>query len=71
MPGMMKIAAGARYEISVDGTVRTHRDDREIALEAANVLKPCNPYSIVVVRDLSTGETLEFGASHAIARKHS
>ena len=71
IPDMMKPAEGARYEISVDGTVRIHRDDREIALEAANVLKACNPYSNVVVRDLSTGETLEFGASDAVARKHS
>jgi hypothetical protein len=46
----------ARYEISVDGTVRTHRDAREIAIEAANVLKSRSPYSKVVVRDLWTGE---------------
>jgi len=71
IPDMMKLAEGARYEISVDGTVRAHRDEREIALEAANVLKACHPDSNVVVRDLSTGETLEFGASDAMARKHS
>jgi hypothetical protein len=54
----MKIAERAQYEISVDGTVRTHRDTLEIALEAANVLKACNPYSKVVVSDLSTARRL-------------
>jgi hypothetical protein len=67
----MKVAESARYEISVDGTVRTYRDTRDIALEAANVLKACNPNSNVVVRDLSTGEKNEFGASDGIARKRS
>jgi hypothetical protein len=43
----MQAPQGARYEISVDGTVRTHRDTRETALEAANVLKACNRYSKV------------------------
>ena len=61
----MKIVESARYEISVDGAVRTHRDTREIALEAANVLKACKPYSKVVVCDLSTGEMLEFGTSYS------
>jgi hypothetical protein len=65
MPDMMKIAEHARFEISVDGTIRAHRDAREIALEAANVLKACNPNGKVVVRDLSTGETLEFGVSRS------
>jgi hypothetical protein len=67
----MKIAESARYEISVDGTVRTHRDALEIALEAANVLKACNPHSKVAVRDVSTGETLEFDASRARASRQS
>jgi hypothetical protein len=29
----------ARFAIVVDGVVRTHRDTREAALEAANVLR--------------------------------
>ncbi len=66
----MKIAEGARYEISVDGTVRTHRDAMEIALEVANVLKACHPHSKVVVRDQTTGETMEFEAA-ARARERS
>ncbi len=67
----MKIPEDARYEISVGGTVRTHRDAMEIALEAANVLKACNPYSKVVVRDQTTGKTFEFGASEPTAQKRS
>jgi hypothetical protein len=49
----------ARYEISIDGTVRTHRDARKIAIEAADLLKARSPYSKVVIRDLWTGETTE------------
>lgn len=59
----MKIVEGARYEISVDGAMRTHRDTWEMA----NVLKACRPYSKVVVCDLSTVEMLEFGTSDATA----
>ena len=59
----------ARYEISVDGVVRTHRDSQDIALEAANVLKACSPYSKVVIRDLSNGETMEFSASNVMGPK--
>ena len=49
----------ARYEISIDGTVRTHRDAGEIAIEAADLLKAQSPYSKVVIRDLWTGEAME------------
>jgi hypothetical protein len=49
----------ARYEISIDGTVRTHRDAREIAIEAADLLKARSAYSKVVIRDLWTGEITE------------
>jgi hypothetical protein len=51
------------------GIVRTLRDAQELALEAANVLKACNPHSRVVVRDVLTGVTLEFGASNATGPK--
>lgn len=68
----MKIAKGAGYEISVDGAVRTHRDALEIALEAANALKVCNPHSKIVVRDLTTGQNIEFVPStDAPGRKRS
>jgi hypothetical protein len=59
--------AGARYEISVDGIMRTHRDLREIAVEAANYLKARNPHSKIVIRDLATGETTEVAASLPLA----
>ncbi len=57
---MTRIAEGARYEISVDGTVRTLRGALEIALEAANVLKVCNRYSNVVIRAQTAGKIMEF-----------
>jgi hypothetical protein len=60
---------GSRYEISVDGIVRTHRDSLAIATEAANVLKSCKPYSNVVVRDLLSGELIEPAASAPIASR--
>jgi hypothetical protein len=50
---------GARYAIVVDGTVRTHRDRREAAFEAANVLKALSPYSKVIIRDLQTGKEID------------
>ena len=50
---------GARYGIIVDGSVRTHRNTREAALEAANVLKAINPSSKVVIRDLRTGAEID------------
>jgi hypothetical protein len=48
--------AGARYEIAVDGTPRTHRDHKELATEAATLLKTKNVHSEVTVRDLETGK---------------
>ena len=47
--------SGARYDIIVEGAVRPHRDTREAALEAANVLKALNPDGKIVMRDLQTG----------------
>jgi hypothetical protein len=51
--------SGARYANVVEGIVRAHRDTREVALEAANVLKACRPYSKVVIRDLQTGAEID------------
>ena len=48
---------GARYEITIDGTTRSHRDRKDMALEAAKFLKTKNVHSEVTVRDLETGET--------------
>ena len=47
---------GARFEISIDGTPRTYRDDKAIAIEAAEQLKRKYPHSAVTVENLQTGE---------------
>lgn len=67
------MAESARYEISVDDVVRTHRDSLEIATEAANVLQASKPFSNVVVSDLLTGKLIEAAASlpFASVRGHS
>jgi hypothetical protein len=46
---------GARYAITLDGEVRTHRDTREAAFDVANVLKSLRPHAKVTIRDLQTG----------------
>jgi hypothetical protein len=48
------IGAGARYQIAVDGQPRSNRDDKAIAIEAAEYLK----YKQVTVHDLMTGDTI-------------
>ena len=50
---------GVRYAIVVDGIVRTHRDQLQVAMEAASVLKACRPYGRVVIRDLQTGTEID------------
>jgi hypothetical protein len=45
------------------------RDSQDITLEAANILKACNPHRKLVIRDLSNGETMEFSASNAMGPK--
>ena len=49
---------GARYEITVDGRPRTNRDDKTIAIKAAEYLKHNNPHADVAVRDRMTGDTI-------------
>jgi hypothetical protein len=49
---------GAQFEISIDGTPRTYRDDKAMAIEAAELLKRKHPHSAVVVKALQTGETI-------------
>jgi hypothetical protein len=60
--------SAARYQISIDGVARTHRDLPEIAIEAAKYLKLKNPQSRVVLRDLTTDETtlIDAGSGAAI-----
>ena len=52
-----KVNTGARYEIAINGTPRTYRDCKELAIEAATLLKTKNVHSEVTVRDLETGKT--------------
>jgi hypothetical protein len=48
---------GAQFEISIDGTPRTYRDYKAMAIEAAEHLKRKHPHSAVTVENLQTGET--------------
>ena len=41
-------APGAQFEISIDGTPRTHRDRKPLVIEAAEHLKRKHPYSTIV-----------------------
>jgi hypothetical protein len=56
---MVMTENGARYAITVDGVVRTRRETREAAEEAANVLKALRPYTNVLIRDLQTGVEID------------
>ena len=47
---------GAQFAISIDGVPRTYRDQKELALLAAQILKSRNPNSVVRLKDLKTGE---------------
>lgn len=46
---------GAHFEIKGDGTVRTHRDVRESAIEAARFLQQRSPGAKIEVTDLRDG----------------
>ena len=48
----------ARFEISIDGIPRTYRDQKDLALLAAQILKSRNPNSAVKVKDFETGEEM-------------
>ncbi len=49
---------GAHFEIKVDGIVRTHRDVRETAIEAARFLQQRNPGAKIVITDLRDGSVI-------------
>ena len=51
-----QVNPGANFEITVDGTPRSYRDDPLIAVEAAEYLKTKNPTVEVAIRDIRTGE---------------
>jgi hypothetical protein len=48
-------APAARFEISIDGVPRSHRDRREIAIEAAGRLMAKYPHSAVAVKAFNAG----------------
>jgi hypothetical protein len=48
--------SGARYEIAIDGTPRTHRDREDYALEAAILLKTNLPHSEITIRTCSPAQ---------------
>ena len=49
---------GAQFEISIDGVPRTYRDQKDLALLAAQILKSRNPNSAVKMKDLNSGEEI-------------
>jgi hypothetical protein len=53
-------SAGVVYEIRVDGAVRVHCDDREIAIEAARYLQQRTPAAAITITDLRDGSTVPF-----------
>ena len=52
----MRVVASAQFEISIDGVPRTYRDQKDLALLAAQILKSRNPNSVIKLKDLKTGE---------------
>ena len=48
----------ARFEISIDGIPRTYRDQKDLALLAAQILKSKSPNSVVRLKDLKIGEEI-------------
>ena len=44
-------APAARFEISIDGVPRSHRDRKEMAIEAARWLMAKYPHSAVAVKE--------------------
>jgi hypothetical protein len=55
---MTATASGAHYEIKIDGVVRTHRDVREAAIEAARFLEARNLGATIVITDLRDGSVV-------------
>jgi hypothetical protein len=51
---------GAHFEIKVDGIVRTHRDERDTAIEAARFIQQRSPGVKIAVTDLRDGSAVEW-----------
>ncbi len=57
---MTREATGAQFEIAVDGIVRSHRDFRETAIEAARFQQQRLPAAKITVTDLRDGAVVPF-----------
>jgi hypothetical protein len=55
---------GTRFEISIDGVPRSHRDMIQITIEAAGRLMSKYPHSALVVKDLQNGERVAADYKH-------
>jgi hypothetical protein len=51
---------GAMFEIKVDGVVRSYRDFRETAVEAARFLQQRLPGAKIVITDTRDGSVVAF-----------
>jgi hypothetical protein len=65
---MVQKDIGACFEIRVDGKTRSHRDRKEIAIEAGRYLKQMQPQSEILVRDVRDNSVtvIEEGKSVAL-----
>jgi hypothetical protein len=61
--GMTASASGAQFEIKTDGMTRTHRDERDTAIEAARLLQQRIPGAKIVITDLRDGSVVSFDRS--------
>jgi len=53
----------AQFKIKVDGVVRSHRDVRDTAIEAARFLQQRNPNAKVTITDVRDGSSVSWQAS--------
>ena len=54
----MRVIHSAKFEVSIDGVPRTYRDQKDLALQSAQIPKSRNPNSVVRLKDLKTGEEI-------------
>jgi hypothetical protein len=54
----LETMTGAQFGISIDGVPRTYRDQKDLALLAAQILKSRNPNSVVKLKDLKSGKEI-------------
>jgi hypothetical protein len=57
---MTREASDAQFEIKVDGVVRSHRDFRDTAIEAARFLQQRLPGAKIVITDTRDGSVVPF-----------